>query len=451
MEVQVLSWAPSFEAAAGGRGRGGIATGRRNSRRPGEDRFAMSPPESLPARGDPPPPPTAVALRSEQNAGVALPSPGEIRPLRIGPLEVFPPVVLAPMAGITNAPFRTLCRRFSRDRCLYVSEMITARAFVEGHARTLQLASFGPDEIHRRSIQLYGTHPDTLATATRILVEEWGVHHIDMNFGCPVRKVTAAGGGAAIPARPALLTKIVRAVVHSAGAVPVTIKFRKGIDDSLPTFLDAGRIGEAEGVRAVALHARTAAQLYSGEADWNAIAALKQAVQSIPVLGNGDVFECWDALRMLRQTGCDGVVVGRGCLGRPWLFGELCAVLDGELPPPPPNLGGVVDTLREHARLLAGFFGERHGMAQIRKFTGWYLKGFPGVKKALPALHLVRTLAELDALLAPLPRELPYPLVALRARRCKDGKTQDVSLPPGWLEGRDADVEVEDPAEMDGG
>lgn len=392
-----------------------------------------------------------VDLRSEQNRDVALARPGEFAPLRIGDLVVDPPVVLAPMAGITNAPFRTLCRRYSADRCLYVSEMITARAFVEGHARTLKLASFGADEQTKKSIQLYGTNPATLAAATRILVEDWGVHHIDMNFGCPVRKVTAAGGGAAIPVKPRLLAKIVRSVVQSAGRVPVTIKFRKGIDDSLLTYLDAGRIGEAEGARAVALHARTAAQLYSGEADWEAIATLKQQVRSIPVLGNGDLFECWDALRMLRATGCDGVVVGRGCLGRPWLFGELCAVLDGRHPPPPPKLGEVLDTLLEHARLLAEFFGEKNGLAQIRKFTGWYLKGFPGAKRALPALHLVKTLAELAELLAPLPRDLPYPLVALRARRCKDGSTQVVSLPEGYLQCRDEDIVVEDPAEMDGG
>ncbi|MBM3960437.1 MAG: tRNA dihydrouridine synthase DusB [Planctomycetes bacterium] len=369
----------------------------------------------------------------------------------IGPLVVDPPVVLAPMAGITNAPFRTLCRRYSQDRCLYVSEMITARAFVEGHARTLQLASFGPDETTRKSIQLYGTNPDTLAQATRILVEEWGVHHIDMNFGCPVRKVTAAGGGAAIPVRPKLLQRIVRTVVASAGAVPVTIKFRKGIDESLLTYLDAGRIGEGEGARAVALHARTAAQLYSGEADWHAIATLKQHVRSIPVLGNGDVFEAWDALRMLRQTGCDGVVVGRGCLGRPWLFGELCAALTGQEPPPPPDLGGVVDAMREHGRLLATFFGEKNGMQQVRKFTGWYLKGFPSTKRLLPALHMVKTLAEFEALLAELPRDVAFPEVALRARRCKDGSTQTVSLPEGFLTARDEDVQVEDPAEMDGG
>ncbi|MCA8950610.1 MAG: tRNA dihydrouridine synthase DusB [Planctomycetes bacterium] len=355
------------------------------------------------------------------------------------------------MAGVTNAPFRTLCRRFSADRCLYVSEMITARAFVEGHARTLKLASFGADEQTRKSIQLYGTNPATLAEATRVLVAEWGVHHIDMNFGCPVRKVTQNGGGAAIPARPSLLRRIVRSVVRAAGDVPVTIKFRKGIDDRLLTFLDAGRIGEEEGVRAVALHARTAAQLYSGEADWDAIAALKRHVRTIPVLGNGDVFECWDALRMLRATGCDGVVVGRGCLGRPWLFGELCAVLTGNEPPPPPASGAVLDTLREHARLLAEFFGERHGMMQLRKFTGWYLKGFPGVKKHLPALHLVETLADLEAGLAGIPRDLPYPESGLRARRCKGGRTQEVALPQGFLTCRDEDLVVEDPTAMDGG
>ncbi|MSR40152.1 MAG: tRNA dihydrouridine synthase DusB [Planctomycetes bacterium] len=391
-------------------------------------------------------------LRSELNRDIPVARPFEFAPLRIGPLTIDPPVVLAPMAGVTNAPFRSLCRRFSKSRCLYVSEMITARAFIEGHSRTLKLASFGADEQDKKSIQLYGTHPETLAQATKILVEDWGVHHIDMNFGCPVRKVTASGGGAAIPVRPKLLASIVRAVVKSAGAVPVTIKFRKGIDDSLLTYLDAGRIGEQEGARAVALHARTAAQLYSGTADWAAIATLKQHVKSIPVLGNGDIFECWDALRMLRETGCDGVVVGRGCLGRPWLFGELVAVLTGEAPPPPPNLGIVLDTLREHASLLAEFFGEPLGMQQLRKFTGWYLKGFPGCKRQLPALHLVKTLADLDLLLKDLPRDLPYPEIALRARRCKDGRAQEkVALPAGFLDCRFDELQIQDPIEMDGG
>jgi nifR3 family TIM-barrel protein len=389
---------------------------------------------------------------SDPQTACAAARPGEFAPLRLGPLHVDPPVVLAPMAGITNAPFRTLCRRFSAGRCLYVSEMITARAFVEGHARTRKLASFGPDETDKRSIQLYGTHADALATATRILVGDWGVQHIDMNFGCPVRKVTAAGGGAAIPVRPRLMARIVRAVVQSAGAVPVTVKFRKGIDDALLTFLDAGAVAEAEGARAVALHARTAAQLYSGSADWTAIAELKQRVRTIPVLGNGDVFEAHDALAMMRQTGCDGVVVGRGCLGRPWLFGELCAAFDGLPPPPPPDSGQVLVTMREHARLLAEFFGEFQGMQQFRKFTGWYLKGFPGSKRHLAALHLVRSLQELDELLQPLPLDLPYPLAGLRARRGKDGRAQShVSLPDGFLDRRDEDLVLDDPLELDGG
>lgn len=392
-----------------------------------------------------------MSLRSEENADVPLARPGEIRALKIGPITVDPPVVLAPMAGITNAPFRTLCRKFSQDRCLYVSEMITARAFIERNERTMQLASFGKDEITRRSIQLYGTNPETLAQATRMLVDEWGVHHIDMNFGCPVRKVTAAGGGSAIPVKPRLLQKIVRSVVASAGEIPVTIKFRKGIDDDLLTYLDAGRIGEGEGARAVALHARTAAQLYSGQADWSAIRTLKEHVKTIPVLGNGDIFESWDALRMIRETGCDGVVVGRGCLGRPWLFAELCAALTGEEPASPPNLGGVLDTMSTHARLLADFFGEKYGLMQIRKFTGWYLKGFAGIKKKLPQLHMVKTLDELDALLVDLPRDMPYPITALRARRCKHGKTQTVSLPEGFLEARDEDLVLEDPEHVDGG
>lgn len=395
---------------------------------------------------------SAPSARNEPARREPLAQPGEFPPLKIGPLTIDVPVVLAPMAGVTNAPFRTLCRRFSGQQCLYTSEMITARAFVEGHARTLKIASFGPDERDRMSIQLYGTQPESLATAARILVEEWGVHHIDMNFGCPVRKVTANGGGAAVPARPRLMARLIRAVVGNAGDVPVTVKFRKGIDDTLLTFHEAGRTAEGEGASAMALHARTAAQLYSGQADWDAIAELKQQVQSIPVLGNGDVFECWDALRMLRQTQCDGIVIGRGCLGRPWLFGELCDVLTGKEPAPPPNLGTVVDALIEHGRLLAQFFGEKLGLQQLRKFTGWYLKSFPGIRKLLPALHLIHKLDELEELLRPLPRDTEYPQAALRARRCKDGRPQaKVALPPGFLDKADEELTIEDPLEMDGG
>ena len=387
-------------------------------------------------------------MRSALNRDVPTAAPGEFAPLCLGPHRIDPPVVLAPMAGVTNAPFRTLCRRFSADRCLYVSEMITARAFVEGHGRTLERASFGADEQDLKSIQLYGTHPDSLATATRTLVTEWGVHHIDLNFGCPVRKVTRNGGGSAIPVKPRLMARLVRAVVRNAGAVPVTVKFRTGIDEHLLTWSDAGRVAEQEGCAAVALHGRTAAQLYSGAADWGAIGALKEQVSAIPVLGNGDIFECWDALRMMRATGCDGVVIGRGCLGRPWLFAELVAVFQGREPEPPPNLGSVVTTALEHARLLVAFFGEKYGMQQMRKWTGWYLKNFAGTRKHLDRLHRVVTLAELKEILGHLDPEIPFPPAAMRTRRCKGGRTQEVSLPAGFLEDRDDDRALyEDPVD----
>ena len=260
--------------------------------------------------------------------------------LRIGPLSVDPPVVLAPMAGVTDAPFRGVCSRFGAG--LYVSEMITARALVERNARTLSMLRFDGSET-TRSVQLYGTDPRTIGEAVRYLIDEVGVDHVDMNFGCPVPKVTRKGGGSALPVRRALLRAIVRSAVAAAGTVPVTIKFRMGVDDSLLTFLDTGRIAEDEGVAAIALHARTAEQLYSGAARWEAIAALKAHVTTIPVLGNGDIMEAHDALAMLATTGCDGVVVGRGCLGRPWLFRDLVDAFAGRPVQPPPLLGEVCD------------------------------------------------------------------------------------------------------------
>ncbi len=370
------------------------------------------------------------APRSELNRGVPPARPGELAPLAIGPLRVWPPVVLAPMAGVTNAPFRTLCRRFGAG--LYVSEMITARALVEGNAKTLRLAEFAPDE-KPRSLQLYGVDPVTVGEAVAWLVGEGRVDHIDMNFGCPVRKVTSKGGGAAIPARPRLLARIVAAAVANAGAVPVTIKFRVGVDASVRTFLDAGRVAQEEGCAAVALHARTAAQLYDGEADWAAIAELKRAVTRVPVLGNGDVWEAWDALRMLRATGCDGVVVGRGCLGRPWLFRELAAVFDGREPEAPPSLGGVCDVLLEHAELLVQHWGERGGVRSFRKHATWYTKCFPGGARLRPRLVHAETLAELRTALADVDRDAPFPLAGLRVPRGKHSGRQRVSLPEGWL------------------
>jgi len=380
------------------------------------------------------------------NLDVAVARPGEFRPLRLGALAVWPPVVLAPMAGVTNAPFRALCRE--QGAGLFVSEMITARGWLEGNALTRLLASPQPGE-RPRSVQLYGADPVDLREAARQLVQD-GVQHIDLNFGCPVPKVTRHGGGSAIPVKPRLMARLLRAAVDGAGAVPVTVKVRKGIDEALLTFLDAGRVAESEGAAAIGLHARTAAQLYAGEADWTAIAALKAAVR-IPVLGNGDVWECWDALRMMRQSGCDGVIVGRGCLRRPWLFAELAAVFDGREPPPQPPLGHVVDVMRRHARLLVDFFGPDIGVRQMRKWCGWYLTGFRNSAPARAALSRIRTLEEMDAILAGLDHDEPFPLHTVRANRVKDSRVQHrVALPNRYLETRDDDTPPtapRDPAE----
>jgi len=368
-------------------------------------------------------------------------NPGEFAPLAIGPLRVWPPIVLAPMAGVTNLPFRSLCREFGAG--LYVSEMITARGYLNGNRLTRLLASGSPDE-KPRSVQMYGSDPVDVGEMAAALAGD-GVDHIDMNFGCPVPKVTRCGGGSAIPAKPRLLARIVRAAVRSAGDVPVTIKVRRGIDEGLLTYLDAGRVAQEEGAAAIGLHARTAAQLYSGDAAWDAIGELKASV-SIPVLGNGDVWECWDALRMMRTTGCDGVIVGRGCLGRPWLFRELAEVFDGGQPTAPPNLGAIAAIMTDHARRLVAFFGEEPGMRQMRKWCGWYTKGFRGSAAVREQLSRVRSIDEMLAALQVLDMAEPFPQSALRAPRGKSGGAQKrVALPEGYLDDLEDDTPPRSP------
>jgi nifR3 family TIM-barrel protein len=373
---------------------------------------------------------------SPTNRDVPSAKPGEFAPIRIGPLSVWPPVVLAPMAGVTDYPFRTICRSYGAG--LYVSEMITARPLVDGNEKTLKLASFGPDETPR-SLQLYGVDPYYVGEAVKRLIGEGRVDHIDMNFGCPVRKVTARGGGAALPVKPRLLSAIVRAAVSNAERTPVTIKFRLGIDDNLLTFIQTGRIAEAEGCAAVGLHARTASQLYSGEARWESIGELKQAL-AIPVLGNGDIWEAQDALRMMRSTGCDGVIVGRGCLGRPWLFRELAAVFDGKVAPAPPALGEIADVMCEHAQRLIDWLGERPAMRVFRRHATWYTKGFRGSAELRDRLMRMETFGDLTSLLASVDRTLPFPISAVRVPRGKSTGTQTVSLPPGYLANLDDDT-----------
>ncbi|WP_086859087.1 tRNA dihydrouridine synthase DusB [Amycolatopsis lexingtonensis] len=362
--------------------------------------------------------------------------------LKIGPYQVDPPVVLAPMAGITNVAFRRLCAEYGAG--IYVCEMITARAVVERHPGTMHMMTFGEHE-KPRSMQLYGVDPKTMAEAVRIIVGEGLADHVDSNFGCPVAKVTRKGGGAALPFKRKLFEAIVRESVRAAGDVPFTVKFRIGIDDDHRTFLDAGRIAEAEGAAAVSLHARTAAQRYSGQADWTKIAVLKEAVTGIPVLGNGDIFSADDALRMVAETGCDGVVVGRGCLGRPWLFGELEAAFKGTEIPTPPNLGEVAKVLRRHTELLIEHDGHDKAMRDIRKHMAWYLMGFPVGSELRRGFAMLSSMDQLDDLIAQLDHSAPFPEAATGPRG-RQGSPGKVTLPHGWLDDPDDDCvpEAED-------
>ena len=364
--------------------------------------------------------------------------------LRIGPIELDAPVVLAPMAGITNTAFRRLCREYGAG--LYVSEMITTRALVERNATTMRLITHHESETPR-SIQLYGVDPATTEAAVRLLVEEDRADHIDLNFGCPVPKVTRKGGGAALPWKLGLFRDIVTRAARAAGDIPLTVKMRKGIDADHLTYLDAGRIAEDAGVAAVALHARTASEFYSGTADWSAIAELKQAVTSVPVLGNGDIWSADDAARMMAETGCDGVVVGRGCLGRPWLFGDLARALGGPgaapAEPVDATLGFVSRAFRRHAELLVEFFeDEDRGCRDIRKHVAWYFKGYPVGGELRASLATASSLAEIDDLLATLDADAPYPGAAAEGQRGRAGTPKRPALPDRWLESRELSAEA---------
>ena len=371
---------------------------------------------------------------------------GVASPLQLGSHRIDPPVVLAPMAGITNIAFRRLCRE--QGGGLYVCEMVTTRALVERNPKTLRMVAFAADE-SPRSLQLYGVDPAVTAAAVRMVAEEGLADHVDLNFGCPVPKVTRKGGGAALPWRRRLFARIVRAAVAAAApaGMPVTVKMRKGIDDDHLTFVEAGLLAQDAGVAAVALHGRTAAQRYSGRADWDAIAALKAALD-VPVLGNGDIWEAEDALRMLAHTGADGVVVGRGCLGRPWLFADLAAALAGRPERRLPALGEVAAVMRRHAELLTEWLGgERDGCTDFRKHVAWYLKGFPVGAPLRRALAMVSSLGELDDLLGKLDPAAPFPVDTLGQPRGRTNSPARVALPDGWLADRDADA-VPDGAEL---
>ena len=359
-----------------------------------------------------------------------------VKPLRIGPIELSSPVVLAPMAGITNTAFRRLCREYGAG--LYVTEMVTSRALVERSPKSMRIIHHEPYETPR-SVQLYGVDPVTIGQAVRMLVDEDRADHIDLNFGCPVPKVTRKGGGSALPWKQDLFTSIVTTAVREAdrGGIPLTVKMRKGIDADHHTYLDAGETARNAGVAAIALHGRTTADLYSGTADWDAIARLKDHLgDTVPVLGNGDIFSAEDALDMMARTGCDGVVIGRGCQGRPWLFGDLANALNGSAERHRPGLTEVARAVRLHGEYLVDYYGEEfYGVRDLRKHIAWYFKGYPVGGDLRSRLAMVSSLEELDGLLSELD-DAPYPGEAAEGSRGRTTRPKRPHLPEGWLDSR---------------
>lgn len=383
--------------------------------------------------------------------------------VRVGEVTLESPVILAPMAGVTNPPFRQLCREFGEAGAraagvtevgsghttgtvshagLYVCEMVTSRALIERVPETMTMIQPDPaDPV--RSIQLYGVEPKNIASAVEILVREDWADHIDINFGCPVPKVTRKGGGSALPWKHQLFSDIVTGAVaaserasREAGrthTIPVTAKFRIGIDDDHTTFRDVAKMSEDAGISALTLHARTTEQHYSGQAQWDYIRELK-ATSNLPIFGNGDVFEAEDAARMLAHTAADGVCVGRGCQGRPWLFFDLVAASYGSDARYRPSLREVADIIVRHGELSVAHFGDEHrAMRELRKHVGWYMRGFSVGGQMRHQLGLIESVEQLRDLLDTLDLDQPFPDAA-EGPRGRAGGAKRPHLPEFWLD-----------------
>jgi tRNA-dihydrouridine synthase B len=295
--------------------------------------------------------------------------------VQIGNLQIDPPLWLAPMAGVTDRDFRLIVRRIGGVGVVSM-EFISSKAIVSGNRRTRELMYFSEEE-RPLAIQIYGSDVESMREAARV-VEELGADICDINMGCPANKVLKGCAGAALMGDLELAERIVREV-KKVLTIPLTVKFRLGLDDCRASYLELGRICEANGVAAVAMHARTARQMFTGEADWSHLARLKEAL-SIPVIGNGDVREPEDAVRLLRETGCDGVMVGRGATRNPWLFSQIAARLSGG-ERREPDLRDRRALILDHFRMVAERESDAFAIHKLRKFTGWYTHGLPNGRR----------------------------------------------------------------------
>jgi tRNA-dihydrouridine synthase B len=311
--------------------------------------------------------------------------------VHLGPLRIDPPLWLAPMAGVTDRDFRLLVRRIGGVGVVSM-EFISSKAIVNGNQRTRELMYFSAEE-RPLAIQIYGSDVATMREAA-LVVEELGADICDINMGCPANKVLKGCAGAALMGDLKLAEGIVR-TVRDAISIPLTVKFRLGLDECRRNYLDLGRICEANGAAAVAMHARTARQMFTGEADWNHLARLKE-VLSIPVIGNGDVREPEDALRMMAVTGCDGVMIGRGATKNPWLFRQIAASLAGSRFGEP-SLADRRGLILEHFHMVAAREHSTFALHKLRKFTGWYTHGLPNGRKLRQAINQI---PDVDAFLA---------------------------------------------------